>query len=68
MMVGMAIEEIDERLIIELVSKRAKETIIEAHFELTPSIVANTKIRPEGIKRFLDTGKRVLRPIDTSAL
>ena len=68
MMVGMAMEEIDERSIIELASKSAEGTIIEAHFELTPSIIANTKIRPKGIKKFLDTGKRVLHPIDTSDL
>ena len=68
MTVGMAMEEINKRLIIELASKRAEGTIIEVHFELTPSITANTKIRPEDIKRFLDTGKRVLRPIDTSDL
>ena len=61
-------EEINERLIIELASKRADGTIIEACFELTPGIIANTKIRPEDIKRFLDTGKRVLCPIDTSDL
>ena len=68
MTVGMAMEEINKRLIIELASKRAEGTIIEVHFELTPSITANTKLRPEGIKKFLDTGKRVLHPIDTSAL
>ena len=43
-------EQVGERPIFELMSERAKGATVEASFELTSGVVADTKIGSKGIE------------------